>query len=345
VGLGRRAVERVVMSAVNEAGGAAWADRPVLVTGATGLLGGWVVEALLARRAMVVCLVRDRVPNSRLYGEALDRRVIVVDGDVTDQAVMERVLGEHEIRTVLHLAAQTIVSIANRNPVSTFDANIRGTWSVLEAVRRSPLVSEVVVASSDKAYGDQEVLPYAEGTPLQGRHPYDVSKSCADLIAQAYAHTWQLPVCITRCGNFYGGGDLNFNRLVPGTIRDVLHGRRPVVRSDGSLVRDYLYVEDGASAYLRTAEALMADPGRAGRAYNFSLEHPLTVLEMVERLLDVLQSDLVPDVRDEATSEIKEQYLDSTRARRELGWVPIVGLEDGLRRTAAWYQAYFEGRR
>ncbi len=175
-------------------------------------------------------------------------------------ALLERVLGEREIRTVFHLAAQTIVTIANRNPVSTFETNIAGTWSLLEACRRSPLVSEIVVASSDKAYGDQGVLPYSEQTPLQGRHPYDVSKSCADLITQAYAATWGSPVCVTRCGNFFGGGDLNFNRLVPGTIRDVIHGRRPLIRSDGRFVRDYIYVEDGASAYLHTAEAIAEDP-------------------------------------------------------------------------------------
>jgi len=319
-----------------------WQDRPVLVTGATGLLGGWLVEHLLGRGALVVCLIRDQVPFSRLALDGLDRKVIQVDGDIVDQATVERVLGEREIRTVFHLAAQAIVGVANRNPVSTFDSNIRGTWTVLEACRRSPLVEQIVVASSDKAYGEHEVLPYTEDMPLQGVNPYDASKSCADLISQSYASTWDLPVSITRCGNFYGGGDLNFNRLVPGVIRDLHHGRAPVIRSDGKFVRDYLYAEDGAAAYIATAEALAERPELAGRAYNFSVETPLTVLELVERLQQVMGTDIAPDVRNEVTAEIRAQYLDATRARTELGWAPAVGLDEGLRRTVAWYRTWLE---
>lgn len=322
-----------------------WRDRPVLVTGATGLLGGWLVEDLLRRGALVVCLIRDRVPFSRLVADGMAQRVVTVHGDIVDQARVERVLGEYEIRTVFHLAAQTIVTIANRNPVSTFESNIAGTWSVLEACRRSPRVSEIVVASSDKAYGDQEVLPYSEDMPLQGRHPYDVSKSCADLLAQSYAHAWDLPVAITRCGNFYGGGDLNFNRLVPGVIRDIIDGRRPVIRSDGRFVRDYLYAEDGASAYIHTAAALADDPRIAGRPFNFSVETPLTVLEMVDRLLAAMGSDLEPDVRNEANNEIRAQFLDATRARTELGWAPAVGLDEGIARTVRWYRDHLAARR
>jgi CDP-glucose 4,6-dehydratase len=319
-----------------------WVQRPVLVTGASGLLGGWLVEDLLSRGAAVICLVRDRVPFSRLFSEGIDRRVVLVTGDVSDQGAMERIIGEHEVRTVFHLAAQTIVGIANRNPVSTFQSNVQGTWSILEACRRSPRVSEVVIASSDKAYGEQTVLPYTEDTPLAGRHPYDASKSAADLIAQSYAATWRLPVAITRCGNFYGGGDLNWNRLVPGVIRDVVSGPRPLIRSDGSFVRDYLYVQDGAAAYIRTAEALAASPGLAGQAFNFSLERPLTVLEMVEQIQDALGTDLKPDVRGEASNEIPAQYLDSRLARERLAWKPEVGLEEGLRRTVSWYRAHLE---
>jgi CDP-glucose 4,6-dehydratase len=315
-----------------------WRDRPVLVTGATGLLGGWLVEALLAREAAVVCVVRDRVPRSRFVAEGIDRRVVQVTGDVADQETMERVLGEHEIRSVFHLAAQTIVGIANRNPVSTFESNVKGAWSVLEACRRSPLVSEVVLASSDKAYGAQPVLPYSESTPLQGQAPYDVSKSCADLIAQSFAFTYDTPVCITRCGNFFGGGDLNWNRLVPGTMRDLLNDRSPIIRSDGSFVRDYIHVEDGANAYLHVAEALMERRELAGRAYNFSLETPLTVLEMLARIQVAVGVDIAPTVLGEASHEIPAQYLDSRRAREELGWKPTLGLDEGLRRTAAWYR-------
>jgi CDP-glucose 4,6-dehydratase len=320
-----------------------WAERPVLVTGATGLLGGWLTEALQERRARVVCLVRDWVPSSRFYAEGINTRVETVPGDVADQETIERVLGEYEIRTVFHLAAQTIVPVANRNPVSTFESNVKGTWSTLEACRRSPLVSEVLVASSDKAYGSQKQLPYRESTPLEGRSPYDVSKSCADLIAQSYAHSFGLPVCVARCGNFFGGGDLNWSRLVPGTMRDLLAGRSPVIRSDGSLVRDYVYVEDGASAYIHLAEALMARRDLVGRAFNFSLQQPLTVLEMLSHICAAVGTDIAPTVLGHASNEIHSQHLDSTAARDELAWRPVTGLEEGLRRTAAWYRQHLSG--
>lgn len=318
--------------------GLVWRDRRVLVTGASGLVGGALVAHLLELRADVVCLVRDWVPQSELVRDRLLERCTVVRGDVRDQALLERVLGEHEIETVLHLAAQTIVTIANRNPVSTFESNVAGTWALLEACRRSPLVKQIVVASSDKAYGEQAQLPYEEDAPLVGRHPYDVSKSCADLVAQSYAQTYDSPVVISRCGNFYGPGDLNWNRIVPGTIRSVLKGERPVIRSDGQYVRDYFYVADGARAYTLLAEALHRDPRLRGRAYNFSNEQPLTVLALVERLLRVLDSRLEPDVRAEASHEIRAQYLSAARARAELDWRPLHSLDDGLARTVAWYR-------
>lgn len=321
-----------------------WRHRSILVTGATGLLGGWLIEALLARGASVVCLVRDRVPQSRFHTDGIDHRVITCEGDVTNQVALERIIGEHEVRCVFHLAAQTIVGIANRNPVSTFQSNVAGTWALLEACRRSPLVSEIVVASSDKAYGEQADLPYREDAPLQGRSPYDVSKSCADLLAQSYAATWATPVVVTRCGNFFGGGDLNWNRLVPGSIRSLLAGEPPVVRSDGTSVRDYIYVEDGAEAYIRTAEALAANRGLAGRAYNFSLERPLTVLQMMSLIVEATGVDLEPVILNEATNEISAQYLDGTRARRELEWAPKVGIEEGLRRTVDWYRSHLADR-
>ena len=320
--------------------GAFWKDRPTLVTGATGLVGGWLVRRLVDAGADVVCLVRDWLPQSRLIRDRLVDRVKVARGDVRDQAALERVLGEHEVATVFHLAAQTIVGIANRNPVSTFEANIQGTWALLEACRRSPLVRQVVMASSDKAYGDQEHLPYDESTPLQGTHPYDVSKSCADLIANAYAVSYGTPVAITRCGNFYGGGDLNWNRIVPGTIRSALRGQRPVIRSDGKFIRDYFYVEDGANAYTTLAEALAARPGLAGRAYNFSNEIQVTVLELVRKILAALGSDLEPEVRNEASNEIIHQYLSAARAREELAWSPLFDLDGGLAATIAWYKEF-----
>ncbi len=315
-----------------------WTDRPVLVTGATGLVGSWLVRRLLGAGADVACLVRDWVPQSELIRAGLLERVRIVRGDVRDMALLERTLGEYEIDTVIHLAAQTIVGIANRNPVSTFESNIAGTWALLEAARRSPRVRGIVLASSDKAYGDQVHLPYTEATPLQGRHPYDVSKSCADLIAQAYAHTYDLPVVVTRCGNFYGGGDLNWNRIVPGTIRSVLRGQRPVIRTDGGHIRDYFYVEDGAAAYMLLAERLAGDPSLRGEAFNFSNELQVTVLELVGEILQVMASDLEPDIRNEASNEIRHQYLSAAKARERLGWAPLFGLREGLERTVVWYQ-------
>lgn len=319
-----------------------WRDRRVLVTGASGLVGAAVVARLLDLRADVVCLVRDWVPQSELVRAGLVDRCALVRGDVCDQALIERTLGEYEVRAVLHLAAQTIVTIANRNPVSTFESNIAGTWALLEACRRSPLVRQIVVASSDKAYGDQQQLPYTEDAPLQGRHPYDVSKSCADLVAQSYATTYDLPVVISRCGNFYGPGDLNWNRIVPGTLRSVLRGERPVIRSDGQFVRDYFYVEDGAAAYTLLAEALEKDPGLRGRAFNFSNEQPLTVVDIVERILRLMKSELQPEIRNEAAHEIRAQYLSSARARQELHWQPLFSLEQGLERTLAWYRRFLQ---
>lgn len=318
-----------------------WARRPVLVTGATGLLGASLVRLLTEAGAQVVCLVRDWVPQSEVARAGLLDRVRVVRGDILDQPLLERVMGEYEVDTVLHLAAQTIVSIANRNPVSTLAANIQGTWCVLEAARRSPRVKQIVVASSDKAYGAQPRLPYSEDMPLAGQHPYDVSKSCSDLISQMYATTYRLPVCITRCGNFYGPGDLNWNRIVPGTVRSALLGTNPVIRSDGRFIRDYIYVDDGAAAYLLTAEALAARPELAGEAFNFSNEAPIDVLGLVARILTVAgREDLVPEVRSEANHEIREQFLDAGKARRVLGWSARFPLDEGLRLTLAWYKQF-----
>jgi len=321
-----------------------WRDRPVLVTGGTGLVGGWLMGRLLESGADLVCLVRDWTPQSEAVRSGTLDRINVVRGDVCDRDILERTMGEYEIDTVFHLAAQTIVGIANRNPVSTFESNIAGTWNVLEACRRSPCVKAVIAASSDKAYGDREKLPYSEDTPLEGRHPYDVSKSCSDLIAQAYGVTYRLPVAITRCGNFYGGGDLNWNRIVPGTIRSVIRGERPVIRSDGQFVRDYFYVEDGAAAYMLLAERLLVEgDGILGRAFNFSNEIQVTVSDLVDRILRKMGSSLEPEIRNKASNEIRHQYLSAELARKNLGWRPLFTLEEGLARTISWYRNYLGG--
>ena len=318
-----------------------WQDRPTFVTGGTGLLGGWLIRRLLNLGADVICLVRDWVPQSELVHAQLIEQVKVIRGDVCDQTLLERILGEYEIDTVFHLAAQTIVGIANRNPTSTFETNIRGTWALLEACRRSPTVRSIVTASSDKAYGDQAQLPYDEEAPLEGRYPYDVSKSCADLLAKSYAITYKLPVAITRCGNFYGGGDLNWNRVVPGTIRSVLRGEQPVIRSDGQYVRDYFYIEDGAAAYVLLAEQLARNADLSGQSFNFSNEMPMSVMELVECILRLMESELKPVICNEATNEIYQQYLSASKARHLLNWQPIFTLDEGLKRTISWYRDFF----
>jgi CDP-glucose 4,6-dehydratase len=319
-----------------------WQDRPTLVTGGSGLVGSWLVDRLISAKADVVCVVRDWVPQSELMRSDGFKQIKIVNGDVRDRDFLERVLGEYEIATVIHLAAQTIVSIANRNPVSTFETNIGGTWGLLEACRRSPSVKQIVVASSDKAYGDQEVLPYDEKTPLQGQHPYDVSKSCADLISHTYAKTYKLPVVITRCGNFYGGGDLNWNRIIPGTIRSVIRGERPIIRSDGKFVRDYFYVEDGAAAYMTLAEKLDENPELLGEAFNFSNEIQITVLDLVRKILALMGSNLEPVVQNNVSNEINKQYLSSKKAREMLNWQPQYTLDEGLIKTIQWYKEFFE---
>jgi CDP-glucose 4,6-dehydratase len=317
-----------------------WLDRPTFVTGGTGLVGSWLVKQLVNAGADVVCLVRDWIPQSELVRTGLFERVKIVRGDIREQATLERALGEFEIDTVIHLAAQTIVTIANRNPISTFESNIAGTWNLMEACRRSPRVKQIVVASSDKAYGDQDVLPYSEDTPLQGQHPYDVSKSCADLIARTYAVSYDLPVAITRCGNFYGGGDLNWNRIIPGTIRSILRSQRPVIRSNGKYVRDYFYVEDGAAAYMLLVEQLAERPELKGEAFNFSNEIQMTVGQIVEKLLTLMGSSLQADIRNEVNNEILHQYLSADKARTQLGWKPLFNLEQGLKLTVDWYKNF-----
>jgi CDP-glucose 4,6-dehydratase len=340
VGQWQAAVEDVAVIAATNQADSHWRGRPVLVTGATGLLGGWLVRRLVHAGATVVALVRGAATNSTLLSAELLQRITLVQGDVRDQDLLARTMRDYGVDTVFHIAAQAIVGEANRNPEPTLDTNIRGTWTVLEAARLNPLVKAVVSASSDKAYGDHESLPYEESAALQGAHPYDASKACADLISHMYAVTFGVPVAITRCGNFYGGGDLNWNRIVPGTIRSVLKGERPVIRSDGTLVRDYFYIEDGAIATMRLAEALQERPDLHGEAFNFSNELPLDVLAFSRRILARMGAGLEPEVRGEATHEIQRQWLSSAKARRVLGWAPQFTLDEGLDRTITWYRDF-----
>ncbi|MFB4389648.1 GDP-mannose 4,6-dehydratase [Bacillus sp. BR_10] len=318
-----------------------WNGKNVFVTGCTGLLGSYLVKELIDQGANVTGLVRDQVPRSNLYQGSQFEKMNVVQGALEDMQTIERALGEYEIDTVFHLAAQAIVGVANRHPVSTFEANILGTWNVLEACRRQPLIKRVIVASSDKAYGDQEQLPYDEDMPLNGKHPYDVSKSCADLISHTYYNTYGLPVCITRCGNLYGGGDLNFNRIIPQTIQLVLEGKAPEIRSDGTFIRDYFYIEDAVKAYLLLAEK-MEEKGLAGEAFNFSNEIQLTVLELVDKILKAVGSELKPRILNQGTHEIKHQYLSAEKARKLLDWKPDYSIDEGLEKTIEWYREFFQ---
>jgi len=319
-----------------------WKNTPVLVTGCTGLLGSWLCKELISNKANVVGLIRDWVPLSVLINDRYIDRMNVVRGDITDFQIIERVINEYEIEIVFHLAAQTIVEIANRNPISTFETNVRGTWNILEACRRVPTVKKIIIASSDKAYGDQKKLPYNENMPLQGTHPYDVSKSCADLIAKTYHTTYGTPVCITRCGNFYGGGDLNFNRVVPGTIRALLDNKRPVIRSDGSYIRDYFYIEDGVHAYLHLAEK-MDDKNITGEAFNFSNELQITVLELVTKIITLMRiENIEPEILGIANNEIIHQSLSAKKAKKILNWTSKYSLDEGLEKTIDWYENFFK---
>ncbi|MDP3685639.1 MAG: GDP-mannose 4,6-dehydratase [bacterium] len=318
-----------------------WRERPVFVTGATGMVGSWLVKELLSRGANVIALVRDADPRSELFRSGDVRRLNVVSGCLEDFWTLERALNEYDVETVFHLGASPIVGVAHRFPLPTLETNIRGTYNLLEACRiHQTFVKRIVIASSDKAYGAQPLLPYTEDMPLLGRHPYEVSKSCADLLAQAYAHTYGLPVAIARCGNIYGGGDLNWSRIVPGTIRSLFFGERPIIRSDGTYVRDYLYVQDVVAAYLALAEHL-DDASVRGEAFNFSPGSPHTVREVVQVIQRLMGAEhLAPDIQNVAQGEIHSQALSSVKARTILGWSPRYTLEEGLKETIAWYRTF-----
>lgn len=320
-----------------------WRGRRVFLTGGTGFVGSWLTKRLLAEGAAVSVLVRDWDPQSELIRAGTANQCTVVSGRLEDIGTLERAVCEHGADTILHLGAQAIVGTALQFALDTFESNIRGSYNLLEACRRhTDLVRSVVVASSDKAYGDAPALPYREDMPAQGRHPYDVSKSCTDLLAQTYAHTYGLPIVVARCGNIYGGGDLNWSRLVPGTLRALLRGEAPVLRSDGTFLRDYVYVDDAVDAYLALAEAA-ADPGFRGEAFNFGPTAPASVLEIVRTLIELTgRQDLSPIILGRAQAEIRDQYLDASKAQERLGWTPSWDLRRGLAATLDWYRKYLE---
>jgi len=317
-----------------------WKNRNVFITGATGLLGPWLIKELLAQEANIFVLIRDLIPNSLFFLDNLDKKVSIILGDLDDLELLQRILNEYAIETVFHLGAQAIVGIANRSPLSTFKSNIEGTWNLLEACRLSPWVQRIIVASSDKAYGAQEILPYTEESPLIGRYPYDVSKSCADLIAQSYFHSYKLPVCVTRCGNFFGGGDLHFNRIIPGTIKTLISQNNPVIRSNGLLIRDYIYVKDVVDAYLTLARS-MENSSIVGQCFNLSTDQPFNVIQIVQEILHIMNlSHLKPIIQNNTTNEIPEQHLSSQKAHKLLGWTARYGVKKGLEETIAWYKKF-----
>ena len=320
-----------------------WQSRNVFITGATGLLGGHLTKSLLDKGANVIALTRDFSPFTLFAEHNFSAKTTIVQGDCRDFDLLKRTLAEYEIQTVFHLAAQTLVGVANADPLTTLEVNVAGTYRLLEAARQLPKSPDIILASSDKAYGEQEVLPYTESARLEGQQPYAVSKSCADLIAQTYAKTYDFPVSITRCGNFYGAGDLNWNRIVPGTIRSAFRDERPIIRSDGSHLRDYIYVQDGVNAYLKLGESMATNPNLRGEAFNFGNNSPVSVLELVSAILKACDKEnLTPDVRNEAKNEILSQSLDASKAAELLGWKAEYDLDLGLRETAAWYRAFLE---
>ncbi len=320
--------------------GTFWQDRSVFVTGATGHLGGWLVRRLVEASADVVCLVRDCPPECDFIRTGLVDQVKVVNGDLIDPELMKRIIAEHHVDTVFHLAAQCIVSTANHDPISTFDTNIRGTWTLLDAIRLTSSVRQVVVASTDKVYGESARLPYVEDMPLLAVYPHDVSKACAEMVAGSYVATYGLNLAFTRLPNVYGGGDLNWSRIIPGTIRSILQHKQPVINSNGTYIRDYLYVEEAIAAHLALAEQLADNPDLRGQAFNISSETYMTVLQVVDHLLNIMGSSLQPVVRDQARNEIKHQYLSAAKARQMLGWQPEFTTEEGLQRTIDWYREY-----
>ncbi len=320
-----------------------WKNRNAFVTGATGFVGAHIARMLVEQGARVVCLQRDAVRANSLDLFDLRRRATVINGSVEDFALMERVINEYEIEAVFHLAAQAIVGAANRSPLSTFEANIRGTYSLLEACRRVETIRRVVVASSDKAYGSHEDLPYSEDYPLLGLFPYDASKACTDIIARSYAHTYRTPVVVSRFANIYGPGDMNMSRVIPGTIVAALRDEAPIIRSDGTPIREFIYVDDVARGYLLLAERI---DEVIGEAFNFGAGEAVQVLDLVNRIIRLAgkEGQVEPRVmlQRKIEREIDAQFLSAEKAEARLGWRAEIDLDEGLKRTIEWYRAHLD---
>lgn len=319
-----------------------WEDKKILITGATGLLGSWLAKRLIKEKAKIFALIRDFDPQSELIRSEDYKKISIINGPLQDFSTLERAIASNDIEYVFHLAAQAIVGTAYINPLEAFESNVRGTYNLLEACRRFPQnIKGIIVASSDKAYGTSKDLPYHEGMPLKGIYPYEVSKSCADLIADSYFYTYNLPIAISRCGNIYGGADFNWSRIIPGTIKSLFDETAPIIRSDGKFLRDYLYVEDVVSAYLLLAEKLQ-EKEIQGQAFNFAPGKPYSVLEIVTLLQKIMKKQhLSPMILNSCKGEIKDQYLESSKANKLLKWSPAFSLDDGLKETVKWYEKYF----
>lgn len=319
-----------------------WNNKRVFITGFEGFLGSHLTRAMLQSGAKVIGLDIKAFRKETILCPRDYKKIVVYKGSVTNHNLLKKILRKHSIKVIFHLAAEAIVNRSQKNPRKAFESNITGTWEVLEAARQQGNMQAIVVASSDKAYGAHKNLPYHEDAPLVANHPYDVSKSCADLITNTYFHTYGLPVAITRCGNIYGPGDFNFSRLIPDALRCLCNGKTLQVRSDGKFVRDYVYVDDIVEGYLNIAE-LLEKKRLGGESFNLSNECPLTVIELLQKInkLNLCGNKLNYRILDEAKYEIKKQYLSSAKARRVLGWKPAYNLCDGLRKTAEWYFNYF----
>ena len=319
-----------------------WKGKNVLITGATGFAGSWIAKSLVEKKANVVALIRDHAPDSPLFYMDTYPKLKAAKGNIIDYNSVNRIFNEYEINACFHLAAQPIVTIANRSPIPTFETNIKGTWNILEVARKTETLERIVIASTDKVYGEPIKLPITEDHPLDASYPYDASKACLEILVRTYFKTYELPIGITRCCNIYGGGDLNFSRIIIDTIRSIIFNKNPIIRSDGTPVRDFIYIDDVVNAYLTLAENLGRKDVK-GEAFNFGSNSPISMIDLVNKIIKVSGKNLKPEIigKKKPHAEIDEQYLSSEKALRLLKWKPKVPLDIGLKRTIKWYEGFF----